>query len=81
MVCFKNRRPGQVNEYSGLLSSKSVTKVSDILASKLGEEGAVVVAREMAEDFQVVNVTDNMKETSISWAVALSRELFYVAMQ
>ncbi len=35
----------------------------------------------MAEDFQAVNVTDNMKETAIAWAVALSRELFYVAIK
>jgi len=79
-----SRRPGQVNEYATTLSTTTPEEFSRILLKKLGEEAALEVASELAEDVLVFDTEtsfETLKESSLNWAVNLSRKLFCSAMQ
>ena len=78
-----SRRPSQVNEYYQILSSTNMDDFVRDLVQKLGEEAATETASELAEDMIIFNDEDqfeNIKKTSIQWAVSLSQKLFYVAI-
>ncbi len=77
-----NRRPGQVNEQKNGMSSMNASQFAKSLFDKLGEDAAMDMANELAEDSELLDATDdayaiNIKKISIEWASKLSRNLFY----
>jgi Dinucleotide-utilizing enzymes involved in molybdopterin and thiamine biosynthesis family 2 len=79
-----NRRPNQVNEYRQQISSLQPSELAKSLFNKLGEDAAMDMANELAEDCVSFDPTDNdfpekLKSFSLSWACKLAQSLFYDA--
>jgi len=77
-----NRRPGQVNEQKETLSNMNSSQFAKSLFDKLGEDAAMDLADELAEDSERFDHTDdayakNVKKASIEWASNLAQNLFY----
>jgi ubiquitin-activating enzyme E1 len=79
-----NRRPSQVNEYKLQISSMQPSEFAKSLFDKLGEDAAMDMANELAEDCISFDQMDDefpekLKSSSLLWACKLARSLFYDA--
>lgn len=73
------RRPSQVNENKESLQELKPSEFAKSLFDKLGEDAAIQMAIELAEDCASYD-EGSLRKESLSWACNLAKKLFYDSM-